>query len=152
MTEVGWLRSQARSLHSQELYKETVTEEWTSETTRQGKRNTIDLLNELHEYGFAWSNIGRMIGVSVPALQKWRKGKIASGANRNRLAGLVAAGTLIQRNYMVEEIASWFEKPLVAGCPVTPIDMYARGDCVLVFGHAGGHLGPEQILDSYEPE
>jgi len=93
-----------------------------------------------------------MIGVSVPALQKWRKGKIASGANRNRLAGLVAAGTLIQRNYMVEEIASWFEKPLVAGCPVTPIDMYARGDCVLVFGHAGGHLGPEQILDSYEPE
>jgi hypothetical protein len=32
------------------------------------------LLNELAELGFAWRDIARMVGVSVPAIQKWGRG------------------------------------------------------------------------------
>lgn len=154
MNVAGDIRGQARTLHNegQDIHRETTIHEWTNLTSEQGKRRTQDLLEELHELGFAWRDIARMVGVTVPALQKWRKGQKTSGENRSAIAGLVAACHLVQERHMIEEVASWFEMPVVPGCPITPIDMYAAGDRVLVFDHASGHASPEEVLDGYEPD
>jgi transcriptional regulator with XRE-family HTH domain len=154
MNEAGDLRGQARTLHyeGQDIHRETTLHTWTQRTAEQGKRGTQDLLDDLHELGFAWRDIARMVGVTVPALQKWRRGQRPSGENKSAIAGLLAACHLIQERYLVEDLASWFEMPVVPGYPVTPIEMYARGGRVLVFDHASGHASPEEVLDVYEPD
>ncbi|MCO5299285.1 MAG: hypothetical protein M9886_04965 [Candidatus Nanopelagicales bacterium] len=154
MNAAGDLRGQARTLHNegQDLHRDTTIQNWTSLTSEQGKRRTQDLLDDLHELGFAWRDIARMVGVTVPALQKWRRGQRSSGENKSAIAGLLAACHLIQERYLVKEVASWFEMPVVLGYPVTPIEMYAKGDRVLVFDHASGHASPEEVLDGYEPD
>src|ERR1035437_9408290 len=46
-------------------------------------RSVQSLLSELSEnWGVGWSGIARMVGVSVPALRKWRLGEPAAPANR----------------------------------------------------------------------
>ena len=52
---------------------------------------------------------------------------------------------------MVEEIASWFEVPLVKGVPVTPIDLYAIDRADLVFAFANGQKDPEVLLTQHDP-
>ena len=54
-------------------------------------------------------------------------------------------------HYGVQEIASWFEMPLLSGAPVTPIDLWAGGRSDLVFDYASGHSDSEQVLTSWDP-
>lgn len=53
------------------------------------------MLSDLAELGFAWRDIARLVKVSVPAVQKWRKGEKASGESHSRVASLLAACDLI---------------------------------------------------------
>jgi hypothetical protein len=110
------------------------------------------MLGKLAELGFAWRDVARLVGVSVPAIQKWRRGEKTSGDSRLKVANLLAACDIIAEHYMIEEVASWFEMPLVANAPVTPLDLYAanRGD--LVFDFASGHTDPEVLLTEFDPE
>lgn len=110
------------------------------------------MLGELADLGFAWRDIARLLGVSVPAVQKWRKGERASGESRQKLANLLAACDLIAGHYMVDEIASWFEMPITMSAPLTPIDFYARERADLVFEYASGHTDPESLLSQFEPD
>lgn len=75
-----------------------------------------------------------------------------TGANRLRLASLLAACDLIVRHYAVDEIASWFEMPLTTECPITPIDLYADQQPKLLFDYASGHGHPEQVLSEFVPD
>ena len=65
-----------------------------------GKANVKSMLTELADLGFAWRDIARMVGVSVPAVQKWRKGEKASGDSRIRVASLLAAYNLITEPFV----------------------------------------------------
>ena len=80
------------------------------------------------------------------------RGEKASGDSRQKLASLLAACDLIKQHYMVEEIASWFEMPLVRGAPVTPIDLYSADRADLVFDFASGQEDPEALLTVFDPE
>jgi len=111
-----------------------------------------EMLVELAELGFAWRDIARLIGVSVPAVQKWRRGERAAGESRRRAASLLAICDLIAEHYEVREIASWFEMPLVGEVPTTPIDLYVGERADLVFDYASGHADPEQILTDFDPQ
>ena len=53
---------------------------------------------------------------------------------------------------MVDEIASWFEMPLTAAAPVTPIALYAANRADLVFELASGHVDPEALLTEFDPD
>jgi hypothetical protein len=110
------------------------------------------MLAELADLGFAWRDIARLVNVSVPAVQKWRKGEKVSGDNRHRMASLLAACDLIKSHYMVEEIASWFEMPLSSSAPITPITLYAANRADLVFEFANGQVDPEALLSEFEPD
>lgn len=152
--EAGAVRSMARSLKSDadDLHKRTLEEEWRTTTAERRKASVTSILVELADLGFAWRDIARMVGVSVPAVQKWRKGERASGDSRMRIASLLAACDLITSHYMVEEVASWFETPLSSAAPVTPIALYAASRPDLVFELASGHVDPEVLLSEFDPD
>lgn len=152
--EVGGIRSEARALHNDvdDLHKRTHEDEWRTATAERGRASVTSMLTELADLGFAWRDIARMVGVSVPAVQKWRKGEKASGDSRSRIASLLAACDLISDHYMVDEIASWFEMPLSSAAPVTPIVLYAASRADLVFEFAGGHVDPEALLTEFDPD
>jgi len=153
-TEIGGSRSVARSIHEDydDLHKRIHDVEWRTAAAERGKASVGSMLTELADLGFAWRDIARMVGVSVPAVQKWRKGEKASGDSRSRLASLLAACDLIVSHYMVDQIASWFEMPLAATAPVTPITLYAANRADLVFEFASAHGDPEALLSEFEPD
>ncbi|MGH9103705.1 MAG: hypothetical protein ACRDYD_12095, partial [Acidimicrobiales bacterium] len=43
------------------------------------KRPAIEMLDELAGRGFAWRDIARLVGVSVPAVRRWRQGESPTG-------------------------------------------------------------------------
>lgn len=134
-----------------DLHKRSHDLEWRVRSAEQAKASVLTMLGELGDMGFAWRDLARMVGVSVPAMQKWRRGEKASGDSRQKVASLLAACVLIRENYMVEEIASWFEMPLVKDVPVTPIDLYAEDRADLVFAFASGQEDPEVLLTQHDP-
>lgn len=153
--EAGSLRSTTKHMHesSSKAHRRELFLSWQRRATERGKLAPTVLLEEIADLGFAWRDVARMIGVSVPAVQKWRRSGGVSGLNRLRLAGLLALCDEITERYHIQEVASWFEMPLMSGVPVTPIDLYAKERPGLVLEHASGHGDDmEQILTAYDPE
>lgn len=126
--------------------------DWSSRTSIRGKSGVPELLKELSALGFAWRDVAKMIGVSIPAIQKWRRGDGVTGINRQKLACLLAACDLIVESYGVQDVASWFEMPVAIGVPVTPIDFWSHGRPELVFEHASGHIDGEGILSAFDSD
>jgi uncharacterized protein (TIGR04255 family) len=150
----GAVRGHAGQLTSDtvELHRDTTFHEWTTRTAARGKNAPTELLAELAELGFAWRDVARMVGVSVAAVQKWRRGERITGDNRRRVAGLLAACDMVAEHYFVSEVASWFEMPLVPDAPLTPIDLYAAERSDLVFDYASGHSEPGAVLAVFDPD
>lgn len=124
--------------------------EWRIRSALLVKGNPLDQLNGLADQGFAWRDLARLIGVSVPALQKWRKGEGLSGGSRKRLADLTAACELLITHFYVNDVAGWFETPLISGVPVTPIDLWMEGRVVLLFDAANND--PETVMSMVDPD
>lgn len=135
-----------------DLHQRSHEVEWRTLAADRARSSTTALLDELAAMGFAWRDVASLIGVSVPAVQKWRRGEGATGENRARLASLLAACDLISAHYLVEDLATWFEVPLVVGVPVTPLDLYAAERVDLVFEHAIGNVDPERLLGVFAPD
>jgi len=152
--DIGVVRQQARELHdvAGKMHRRSHYLEWTAGTSHRGRSSAQDLLQELADLGFAWRDVARLVGVSVPAVQKWRRGEGSTGENRHKVASLLAACDLVAEHYGIREVASWFEMPLLVGVPVTPIVLWAEGRPDLVFDYASGHTDPEQILTSWDPQ
>lgn len=151
--DIGGDRQAARDLNERygDLHKRSHLVEWRTRTAERAQASVSAMLSDLADLGFSWRDVARLVGVSVPAVQKWRRGEKASGDSRLRVAGLLAACDLIAQHYMVEEVASWFEMPLVRGVPVTPIDLYAADQVPIVFDFASGHSDPEALLTEFDP-
>ncbi|MEU0965669.1 helix-turn-helix domain-containing protein [Streptomyces sp. NPDC005917] len=148
----GSLRYQAKFVFEDttEFHTELLSREWRKRTAERGKESPIALLEELSDLGFSWRHIARMLGVSVPAVQKWRRSGGVSGDNRMQLASLLALCDMIQQP-LIHDVASWFEMPLTPGVPVTPIDLFTERRPDLVLEHAIGHNDVEEILTAYAP-
>lgn len=123
-----------------------------SHTSEVSLRSAPELLNELSDDGFAWSDIARIVGVSVPALRKWRLGESdPTGMNRSAIARFVAFVRMLQRQCGVEHVASWLEMPLVSGFHITAMDLLLRQDFALIFEVAAHRMTSEVALDRFEP-
>jgi hypothetical protein len=151
---VGHVQNQAKLLHddADELHLSVIVQEWQTKSSDLVRQDMPTLLARLSELGFAWRDIARLIGVSVPAVQKWRRGGAATGQSRFNAAALLAACHLVSDHYLVQDIASWFEAPVVFGYPVSPLDLYAAKKVQLVFRLATGKADPEQVLSAFDPD
>ena len=152
--EVGSLRSRSKftAEDSSDLHHRVQYQSWQQRTNERGKLAPKVLLDEIGDLGFAWRDVARMIGVSVPAVQKWRRSGGVTGENRRRLASLLALCDEITERYGIQEVASWFEMPISSIAPVTPIDLYTERQSTLVLDHAWGHCDTEDILAAYDPD
>lgn len=152
--QTGHLTNRAQMLHddSSDLHLSVIMQEWQSKSTALVRQDMVTLLSRLADLGFAWRDVARLIGVSVPAVQKWRRGGSATGQSRFNAAAVLAACDLIARHYLVQDIASWFEAPVAFGCPVTALDLYAAKKPQLVFWLATGNADPEQVLSAFDPD
>lgn len=113
-----------------------------------------DLLARLSEHGFAWTDIARLVGVTIPALQKWRRGAGITGANRLRLGRLVALMEMLEQLFVTEP-ASWLEMPIKQGVEVTGLDLLAadRYDLVLELARNAGEPNAQtSVLDEFDAE
>ena len=140
------------SVDAGDAHRRVYHHEWSVLTQQRQAQNPLELLNELAEEGFAWRDIARLVGVSVPAVQKWRKGDRLSGENRRKLASLLAARDFIASHYYVDDIASWFEMRIIDTAPVTPIDLWTTGQQLLFFEYVTRHLTPEETMNKFDPE
>lgn len=151
--EAGYIHNVATIWHSDtdEVHLKLLMGEWRSKTTDLVRNDISSLLDQLGELGFAWRDVARMVGVSTPAVQKWRKVGKSTGENRTNVAAVLAACEIITSHYCVSDIASWFESPVVIDYPITPIDLYSAKAISLVLQLASGKADPEMILTTFNP-
>lgn len=146
VTKAESLQQDAHQTHG-----DTLRNELDVRTRQRKKTSPISLITELGSMGFAWRDVARALNVSVPALQKWRRGEGMSGESRLRLARFVAAIDVVA-SQLVDDIASWFETPLAPEAPVSPLDLWADGEQVLVLRYASDKLTGEQTLDEWDAD
>ena len=140
-SDVGILSADVANAHSESLLLQL-----RARTQEAAKRSPSDLLSELSALGFAWTAVARLVGVSVPAVRKWRQGESVSGDNRARLAQLVAFVGVLARDHLVADVASWLEIP-ISESPFTGVDVYAAGDVGALMEYASEHLRGPELLD-----
>lgn len=112
-----------------------------------------DLLTTLSEAGFAWRDVARLAQVSVPAIQKWRRGEGMTGPNRHKLAKIVALLDLLDQHFVSDPV-SWLEMPLREQVSISRIDLLVenRYDLVLeLLSDDDGASSIDFVLDEYDP-
>lgn len=150
--EAGHLRNRSRLLNDDiaDVHSYALDVQLKARTDEAAKRSVVDLLAELADLGLSWRDIARLVGVSVPALRKWRQGEPASGHNRRSVAQLLAFIDVLRSDHLVQDVASWLEMPL-ADSHVTGLEVYALGRHDLLITHAAGHVSSEEVLDQLDP-
>lgn len=149
----GDIVSKAETLHhdAHQTHGDTLRLELDVRTQQHAKTAPTSLLSDLGSMGFAWRDVARALGVSVPALQKWRRGEGLSGESRLKLARFVAAIDVVAAQ-LVDDIASWFETPLSPDAAISPLDLWADGEQILVLRYASNRLTGEQTLDEWDAD
>ncbi|WP_369044497.1 hypothetical protein [Streptomyces sp. Midd1] len=111
-------------------------EEWLSERTGSIlRRDSVGKMLQTLSTGFgmSWSDMSRLLRISVPALRKWRNAGGASHENRQRLAELTAFVEIV-RELGVTDPVYWLNAPLQEGYTVTPLDLYTTQTITDLFG------------------
>jgi transcriptional regulator with XRE-family HTH domain len=117
----------------------------------RARANVVSLLEELSgERGLGWSDIARLVGVSVQAITKWRRGESVSGEKRLAVARLAALLELLT-DVPIADPAGWLEMPVLSGFSVRHLDFYASGRPDLLFDLAHLRVRPEDALAELDP-
>lgn len=152
--QAGHLRNQTSMTDGDaaDLHHDTFRLQLDLRTSELAKKAPVKVLEQLSDLGYAWRDIARMVGVSVPALRRWRSGELPTGDNRRAIAQLLAFTQIIDEDHLIIfEPASWMEVPVSVSAPVTKIDLYAAGQLDVIFELASENCTPEQALDVAEP-
>lgn len=160
--EAGAVRSRVRILRDEvdeldqnasQLQISAFERELAQETVDEARRGIQGLLERLGGAGFSWREVARLVGVSVPAVHKWRAGGGSVPENRRALASLVALCNLLSRRFLIDDVAGWVEMPLVKDIPVTGLDLLVENRVDLVLRWAAhADADPEDILDEFDPD
>lgn len=123
---------------------------------RAGERARADVVTLLTvlstEQGLGWSDIARLVGVSVQAVRKWRRGDAVTGENRLAVARLVALLDMLSSEICVQDPAGWLEIPVIEGYALRHLDLYRLGRADLIFDLAHLRLPPEAAMAELTPE
>jgi DNA-binding transcriptional regulator YiaG len=110
------------------------------------------LLEELSDRrGVAWSQLAKVIGVSVPAVRKWRTGQSApSPDNKMLLATLAAFFDLLDRG-IISDPAGWVEAP-INDTVLSGFDVYLTPNGpIALLEFANGRISADELLDRQVP-
>lgn len=104
------------------------------------------------KYGYAWADVARMLGVSVPAIRKWRFDGGASAENTTRLATLLAFSDCLAGAAKRIQPAAWMLRPLLPEYTVTPRDLYSRENAPALLDLALGATDVREALSRLQPD
>jgi transcriptional regulator with XRE-family HTH domain len=138
----------------QELHGEARELDLTDRTLEKTKRSVAGLLEELTgDRGMGWSDIAEVVGVSISAIRKWRKGGDASPESRSKLARIAALLDVLEEKGLVQDPAAWMEidLPLEAGYFIRPWDLYLEGHVTALIDLAEQRQTVAQVLDQVRP-
>jgi hypothetical protein len=152
--QLGSLRTDAEMLHEQATeFHQKIRGAWLNLRSARIRESGPELLEELSDLGFAWRHIAQMVGVSVPAVQKWRRGESMSADNLDKVATLLATCDLIKDLFPIDDIATWFEIRIIPTVPVRPMDLYAAGNIDLLLDWVSMHESDaERVLTLFDPD
>lgn len=159
--DVGHLRNVARLLGNNvadtarqagEVHRQAFDAQLNARARDLGRRPAADLLESIANGGFAWRDIARLIGVSVPAVRRWRQGEPPTGSHLLAIARLLAFADILRVDHLVSDVAAWMEMPLVPEAPITGIDLAVDGRFGDLLDLAANHDSPEALLDRWQPE
>jgi transcriptional regulator with XRE-family HTH domain len=151
-----YLRTRADMLGGdvQELHGEVRQHDLTDRTLQKTKKSVAGLLEELAgDRGMGWSDIAEVLGVSVSAIRKWRKGGDASPESRSKLARIAALLDVLEEKGLIQDPAGWMEMdlPLEAGYFIRPLDLYLDGHVAALLDLAEQRQSVAQVLDQVRP-
>lgn len=149
-TDVDLLGSEVHELHG-----EARELDLGDRTLSKGKKSVHDLLEELSfERGMGWSDIAEVVGVSISAVRKWRKGGDASPESRSRLARIAAMLDILDEKVKIADPATWLEMdlPLGPGYFIRPLDLYLDGHIIALIDLAEERKSMTQVLDEVRPD
>jgi transcriptional regulator with XRE-family HTH domain len=118
------------------------------------KKSVAGLLEELtSDRGMGWSDIAEVLGVSISAIRKWRKGGDASPKSRSKLARIAALLDVLEEKGLVQDPAMWMEVdlPLEDGYFIRPWDLYLEGHVSALIDLAEQRQTVDQVLDQVRP-
>jgi transcriptional regulator with XRE-family HTH domain len=148
-TEVDILGGEMQELHGEVRERDLI--DCTLEKT---KKSIAGLLEELAaDRGMGWSDIAEVLGVSISAIRKWRKGGDASPESRSKLARIAALLDVLEEKGLVQDPAAWMEMdlPLEAGYFIRPLDLYLEGHVTALVELAEQRQTVTQVLDQVRP-
>lgn len=138
----------------QELHGEARELDLTDRTLEKTKKSVAGLLEELTgDRGMGWSDIAEVLGVSISAIRKWRKGADARPESRSKLARIAALLDVLEEKGLVQDPARWMEidLPLEAGYFIRPWDLYLEGHVTALIDLAEQRQTVAQVLDQVRP-
>ncbi|MGC5172085.1 hypothetical protein ACLQ2Q_15690 [Microbacterium sp. DT81.1] len=155
--QTGVLHRQVRDLHenSASLRRDALVEDLDARQQEAAARDGVELLSVLSDSGLAWRDVAKLAGVTVPAVQKWRRGEGMSGARRLALARVVAMLDILGENF-VSYPASWLEMPVKNEVAISRLQLLAQGRFDLVLLLIADDTAPavevDRVLDEYDPD
>ena len=115
----------------------------------------VSVQQALHEitsgFGLPWAYLAQMVGVSVPALRRWRLGGGATPENRTRVVGVLDLLVALRELAGVQSPVGWLLAPMLDGFTTTPRDLYCAQSAVHLLDFATGGVSAEDVLDLLEP-
>jgi transcriptional regulator with XRE-family HTH domain len=148
-TEVDMLGGEVQDLHT-----EVRQHDLADRSLEKSKKSVANLLEELaSDRGMGWSDIAEVVGVSVSAVRKWRKGGLASPDSRSKLARIAALLDVLEEKGVIEDPAAWMEMDftLDAGYFIRPLDLYLEGHVTELIELAEQRQTTAQVLDQVRP-
>ncbi len=148
-TEVDMLGGEVQEMHGEVRERDLV-----DRTLEKSKKSVANLLEELAgSRGMGWSDIAEVVGVSVSAVRKWRKGGVASPESRSKLARIAALLDVLEEKGVIEDPAAWMEMDftLDAGYFIRPLDLYLEGHVTELIELAEQRQTTAQVLGHVRP-
>jgi hypothetical protein len=135
--------------------------DWHEQTLRSLLRHKTDdkarlglpslLLILTTEYGLGWTDIARLVGVSVPAVRKWRHGGDITSTRLQSVARLVAFLNMLEEEE-IRDPATWLNLPLddpgdeIFSGAITKRQIYISGGVIDLLEYAKRYISPEELL------
>ena len=119
------------------------------EATKRTARAIVDDLAT--EFGLAWVDLAKMVGVSVPAIRKWRLDGGVGPENHRRLAEVSAFLRALREYASVQDPAAWISQRMLPGHTVTVRHLYSADRAGLLLDYASGGVSATDVLERTEP-
>lgn len=119
----------------------------------RARGDVVTLLDVLSsDRGIGWSDIARLVGVSVQAVRKWRRAEPVSGENRLAVARVVALLDMLSNEVPVQDPAGWLDIPVIEGYALRHLDLYRLGRPDLLLDLAQLRVSPEAAMAELGPD